>query len=174
VAHWQSMRAGRALIAVALLVGLGVVASLGLWVVRRSDRLVGGGAPGGDPPGQVGVAWEAGLLSPSGDRLAVRFPGLAEGGDRPCGAFYIGLVGATLEGLRVTVITIPGPDLAAAAEASGDPAACPDPPTTPRCAEVRLPYPPADRPVYDGVGGTSPPLATAGPDRALCDQLLDG
>ena len=157
----------------ALLVTLAVVAGLALWMARRSEGLGGGGAPGGDPPGQVGVAWEVGLLSPQGDRMAVRFPGVAEAGDRPCGAHYIGLVGATLEGLRVTVITIPGAQLAAEAT-GGDPATCPDPAPTMRCTELRLPYPPDDRPVYDGVGGISRPVATAGPAGDLCDQLLDG
>jgi hypothetical protein len=148
-----------------LILLVGAILVVGAIVVtwRLDDRVRG---RGGGPPDQVGVAWRDGLLSPDGRRMAVRVPGRPIGGDRPCGAWYVGLVAAHTRGLRVTVITIPGP-----ASPSGQ--ACPSE-TTDRCAAVTLPYPPGDRPVFDGVNGTVPPLRTAATNGDLCAQLTPG
>jgi hypothetical protein len=136
---------------VAVAVVLVVVAGGALVVWRADDRLSVGGAAG--PPGQVGVPWERALLSLDGERVAVRFEGAPLGGDQPCGAYYVGLSSALRQALRVTVITLPGPD-------APDGGACPADRTT-RCVEVRLPYPPDGRPILDTMTGVAPPLEQA-------------
>jgi hypothetical protein len=151
-------------LAVAIAVIAVVMVGMVMVVRRASDHL--GRRTVGGPVDQVGVAWHDGLLSADGKRLAVRVSGRPLGGDRPCGAWYIGLVAAQLRGLRVTVITIPGP-------AADRPAACSSA-TADRCAAVTLPFPPGDRPVFDGVSGSVPRLVTAAGDGDLCSQLVAG
>jgi hypothetical protein len=161
VSRWHTERVGRVVATVGAVL-LVVLVAVGLLTWVADDHLPAG--HGADPQGQVGVAWQDGLLSPDGSRLAVRFTGVADGGDRPCGAWYIGLSGALMQGQRVTVITMPGSALASGSS-------CP-PPGTPRCTEVRLPYPPAGDPVFDGISGSARPVRTAPHGGDLCGQLL--
>jgi hypothetical protein len=149
-------------VAVSAAVVVVVLVGLGMLTWAADDHLPSG--RGVDPPGQVGVGWEEGVLSPDGSRLAVRFTGVAEGGDQPCGAWYIGLSAALLHAQRVTIITMPGATLAA-----GGP--CPAP-VAPRCSEVRLPYPPGGDPIIDGTSGEARPVRTSATDGDLCGQLL--
>jgi hypothetical protein len=129
---------------------LGVGAALVLW---KADQRLSRGSGAAGPPGQVGVPWERALLSVDGERVAVRFEGAPLGGDQPCGAWYVGLSAALRQALRVTVITLPGPDPA-------DGGACPADRSA-RCVEVRLPYPPGDLPILDTMTGEAPPVDQA-------------
>jgi hypothetical protein len=143
----------RALSVLAVLVAVAVAVSLGALVLRRADDRLSGGRGGPAPAGQVGVPWDRALLSTDGGRVAVRFEGSPLGGDQPCGAYYVGLSTALNDALRVTVITLPGPE-----PTDGGP--CPDGRAV-RCVEVQLPYPPGDRPVVDAMTGAAPALEQA-------------
>jgi hypothetical protein len=133
---------------VLLIVGVG--AALVLW---KADQRLSRGSGAAGPPGQVGVPWERALLSVDGERVAVRFEGVPLGGDQPCGAWYIGLSAALRHALRVTVITLPGPDVTDGGTCPADRSA--------RCVEVRLPYPPGDLPILDTMTGEAPPMDRA-------------
>jgi hypothetical protein len=159
---------GLALVAVLAVLG---AASL---VIAGADRRLPGRGGGSGPPGQVGVAWDRGLLSADGERLAVAFVGRRQGGDQTCGAWYVGLSAALRGALRVTVITIPGPGPSGA---PGADATCPTDDRSPRCAEVRLPYPPGGQPIVDAMTGRVPPMRQATEPTGtggLCSLLVGG